>query len=93
MRVDELKPGMLFRHEASSDRYVFVGLINPHPLYAPLVGVIWFRFGFGYIIDSLALKQEIEGEEVSLLKQDFGDQRNRVDLLKIALLTYQQSRI
>jgi hypothetical protein len=58
--VKDLTPGDIVTLEfgAANDSAVFVGLVNPHPIWQSLVGVLWFKDG-ALMLDCLSPFQEV----------------------------------
>ena len=73
MKVQDLKPGDLFQSlvgTMAGEEWVFIGLVEQHPVWSRFSLVIWIRVGDGKIsLDALDRRQEV-GESFRTLGQD-----------------------
>lgn len=87
MKISELRPGQLCRSDMSSEAYVFIGSVNPHPLFPGMLMVIWWVPAKGYTLD--ALSPEMRVEDNFTILPDQGHNQSE-ELLKLAILSWQQ---
>lgn len=87
MIVADLKPGQLCRSDMSSEAYVFLGYVDPHPLFPGMLMVIWWVPGKGYTLD--ALHPEMRIEDNMTILPDQGHNQSE-ELLRLAILSWQR---
>lgn len=86
MKVRDLIPGDVLEHEGDHSLFVFIGTTD-HPLFPKMKMVIWWQWNRGYVLDALDERQELP----FIKMQRYPDKAGAEQVLRLALLTWQQS--
>lgn len=85
-RITDLQAGDLLTIAGTSARFIYIGRMD-HPLYPTLQLVIWWQWNRGYVLDAISAGQELPYPQLFRYDQESDTKA----LLKLALLTWQQS--